>query len=374
MTRRAGEIRTLRRDDLPQVASLIELAFRSGSRTPPPGLASYLERILLDQPWTDPAIPSLVSLDDQGKVVGFLGSHIRRFRFDGKPIRLAVSGQLVSDPTVRRQAVGAFLMQRYLEGPQDVTLTDTASETVRRMWTGFGGETVHLGRIGWVRPFRPVRLASELLLTGNNRLKRAATSLSGPLDGLAMRLARRHLDTRRPEGSAEPLTPQTMVETLPMVARDLRLRPDYDARFLGWLFQELAAVKSRGMPVGFLIRDRTEMVLGWYMYYLRPGRVSHVLQIAASERDVAGVLDHLFHHARTHGSTAVRGRLEPHLVEALSTRNCVLHAGGVRVLAHARDSEILHALESGSALLSRMDGEWWIGLGREAFASDAPRD
>lgn len=363
-----SEIRPLRREDLPDVASLIELAFGSGSRIPAPGLASYLERILLDQPWLDPAIPSLVAIDERGNVVGFVGSHVRRFRFDGEPIRLAVSGQLVSDPAVRQRAVGAFLMRQYLDGPQDITVTDSASEGIRRLWTRLGGETVHLGRIGWVRPFRPFRLASELLLRGE-RPRRVAMSVSGPLDELARGLAKRYLDTEMPEVPAKILTPQEMVEALPSVTGDLRLRPDYDLPFLDWLFRELAAVEGRGSPVGYLIRDRADTVLGWYIYYLRPGRVSRVLQIAAKERDVPRVVDHLFHHARTHGSTAVRGRLEAHLVSALSARNCVLHPSGVRLLAHARDDEILHALDSGRGLLSRMDGDWWIGLRREAFTT-----
>ncbi len=363
-----GQIRTLRREDLPQVASLIELAFRSGSRTPAPGLDSYLERILLDQPWADPEIPSLVTLDGGGRVVGFLGSHIRRFRFDGKPIRLAVSGQLVSDPTVRREAVGAFLMKRYLEGPQDFTLTDTASETVRRMWEGLGGETVHLGRIGWLRPFRPWGFASVFLLSRRRTIRRAASALSGPLDRLTTRLARKHLDTQIPDLSAEPLTPDALAKALPKVTSDLRLRPDYDVRFLEWLFRELAAVTSRGTLVGSLIRDRAENLLGWYLYFLQPGGISQVLQIVAGERDVSRVVDHLFHHARTHGAVALQGRLEPSLVEVLSTRSSILHASGYRVLAHARDAEILHALDSGRALLSRMDGDWWTGLQLESFS------
>ena len=196
------------------MASLIELAFRSGSRTPAPGLASYLERILLDQPWADPEIPSLVSLDDRGQVVGFLGSHIRRFRFDGKPIRLAVSGQLVSDPTVRRQAVGAFLMKRYLEGPQDVTLTDTASETVRRMWEGFGGETVHLGRIGWLRPFRPLRFASDV--------PRSAVGGRETGRNVTLRPARRSRDASREAGTSirrDPMSPRSLSDLMRIVRR-----------------------------------------------------------------------------------------------------------------------------------------------------------
>ena len=70
-------IRPLERDDLPQVVSLYEHVARSGSRTPPPGLAAYFERTFLDHPWADPEIPSLVYADGD-KIVGFLGSSVRR--------------------------------------------------------------------------------------------------------------------------------------------------------------------------------------------------------------------------------------------------------------------------------------------------------
>lgn len=364
-------IRPLRREDLPQVASLIEVAFRSGARTPARGLTAYLERLLLDHPWADPEIPSLVTVDDQQRIVGCLGSHVRRFRFQGRPIRMAAIGQLVSDPDVRRQAVGAFLMKRYLEGPQDVTFTDTGSETVRRMWEGLGGVTVYLGRIGWLRLFRPSRFASEFLLRDVRPLRRAAMALSAPVDALT-RLATKRLDTPNPHVSAEPLTPELIVENLSAIADDARLRPDYDDRFLEWLFRELAAVSSR-VPAGFLIRNRNRVPIGWYLYFLRSGGVSQVLQVAGKERDIEGVLDHLFHHAQANGSSALQGRVEPSLVEALSRRGCILHPSGHRVLVHTNESEILHAIDSGGALLSRLDGDWWTGLHLE-LSQTPPQD
>jgi hypothetical protein len=365
-----NQIRPLQREDVPQVAGLIELAFRSGARTPPPGLVAYLERLLLDHPWVDPEIPSLVTLDDEETVVGCLGSHIRRFRYDGRPIRVAVSGQLVSDPVVRRRAVGAFLMQRYLEGPQDVTLTDTASAAVRRMWERFGGATVHLGRVGWVRLFRPIRFVTEHLLKDHDQWRRRAIGAAAPLDAVATRVAARHWAIRRPDVVAEELSPESIVEALPSVLAGVRFRPDYDADFLRWLFAELSAVRSRGRPVGFLIRDPGDRTLGWYLYFLRPGGISQVLQIVASERDAAPVLDHLLGHARANGSAAVQGRVEPALIEALSDRGCLWHASGYRVLVHARDNGIVHAIDSGNALLSRLDGDWWTGMHLESFSSE----
>lgn len=80
-----SEIRPCERDDLQQVAALYELVMRSGSSTPARGLDSYLERVLFDQPWADPEIPSLVFVDGGGRILGFQGSSVRRALFDGRP-------------------------------------------------------------------------------------------------------------------------------------------------------------------------------------------------------------------------------------------------------------------------------------------------
>ena len=77
-------IRPLERADLPQVVSLYEHVARSGSRTPPPGLAAYFERTFLDHPWADAEIPSLVYADGD-KILGFLGSSVRKLELEGRP-------------------------------------------------------------------------------------------------------------------------------------------------------------------------------------------------------------------------------------------------------------------------------------------------
>jgi GNAT superfamily N-acetyltransferase len=366
--------RELRREDISEVADLVEFAFRSGSRTAAPGLAGYLERLLFEHPWVDPDIPSLVSVDDGGRVIGCLGSHVRRFRFDGRPIRVAVSGQLVVDPSARRHATGAFLMKRYLEGHQDATFTDTASATVQRMWQGFGGEVMHLGRIGWLRLFAPFRFTSAFGLSNKSRWSRQVTGiLSAPLDALASTIGGRFLGAPRPEVRTESLRPDTLVQSLTRVAPSARLYPDYDESYLRWLFAELAALRSRGTLAGALLRDRSGAVLGWHVYYLRRHGVSQVLQIVANERSVGDVVDHLFHHARVHGSAALQGRLEPHVVESLARRNCILHASGYRVLVHASDPELARAFQGSAALISRLDGDWWTGISSESFDRDSSR-
>jgi hypothetical protein len=352
-------IRPFERSDLPAVTSLYELAYRSGTRVAPPGLSEYFERIF-DDPWADPDIPSLVYVDEQGAIAGFLGSSVRRLDFGGESIRMAVSGQLVSDPKARTHAAGAFLMKAYLAGPQDLTITDGATDDVRRMWVGLGGETRHLECVGWIRAFRPFLAAAELVQGPRPRLGRVLRPLAPTLDATT-RAVSSWLSVSEPPGTREELTPELLVELLPHVTRDRLLRPAYDASFARWLFAEAAAVTSRGTFVKQLVRRETGDPDGWFVYYAKKGDIGFVVQVAASERSVDRVLDHLFFDASSRGVTALRGRLEGTLREPLSSRDCVLRRANSLALVHSRRADLLHAVHSGRSLLTQLEGEWWMG-------------
>lgn len=362
-------IRPFEREDLPQVVSLYEHVARSGSRTPPPGLAAYFERLFLDYPGADPDIPSLVHVGPGGKIAGFLGSSIRHFVFDGRPIRVAVSGQLVTEPEIRTQAAGVFLIREYMNGPQDLTVTDTASDTVRRIWERLGGETFHLACVGWVRVFRPWRFGASYL--SRRRLPSvlgAARPLWSALDAATAALLGRVLRAGRPEGTSdEELSPAALTEGLAEVASDFAVRADYDEAFAEWLFRELEVVTERGTLVRRLVRSPDGKLRGWYIYYLVPGGIGQVLQVAGVGSGVEDVLDALFHDAQSRGAAGLQGRVEAHVLQPLSRRRCVFHAAGYLVLVHGRDPELVHALQSGRALLTRLDAEWWMGHHLQPF-------
>jgi hypothetical protein len=357
----AREIRPLERDDLDQVTSLYENVARSGARTPPPGMRPYFEESFFDYPWADPEIPSLVYVEEGGRIVGFLGSSVRRFTFDEKPIRVGISGQLVTEPGSRSRAPGAFLMREYMNGPQDLTLTDTASDLVRRIWEGVGGATFHLACVGWVRLFRPWQFASAY--RGRQRRLgapgRARPLLSG-LDVVTAGVLRRVLRPDGGEGRSEALSPGELVRLLPSVARDARLFPAYDEEFLAWQFEKMGGIEARGELRARIVRVDGE-VRGWYVYYLQPGGLSMVLQVVGEERAVGDVLDDLLRDAHAAGAAGVQGRVEAHLLEPLSQRRALFHPSGYLALIHSRNEELLHAVQSGRALLTRMEGEWWMG-------------
>jgi hypothetical protein len=357
---RLAEIRPLERADLREATALFELAMGSGAGRARPNLVEVFERTLFDNPWADPDLPSLVAIDGHGRIIGFIAAEVRRMRFGEETVRAVWGQHLVVEPAARRFAVGAVLLNRLLEGPQDATLTDSASDVVRQMWGKLGGETLYLHGIHWVSVFRPWRVAARLAGARTRpRLRVALRKAAVALDGATEVAAARYLEPAAPtDDTAVPLTPAALLDVLPAVTKRLTLYPDYDEAFLEWLFEELVKDERRGRLVANLVNTRSGRPLGWYVYYLRPGWRSEVMQVAANERDAGRVLDHLLGHAYAHGSAALRGRLEPGLAEAILQRRCLLwHRGGA--LVHSRHSELLCAIHSNQSLVSRLEGEWW---------------
>jgi hypothetical protein len=364
----ASRIRPFERDDIPAVASLYEQTIRSGSSTPAPRLADFFERTFFECPWADEEIPSLVYEDDAGRVAGFLGSHPRRLVLDGQPIRAACSGQLMTAPHVRSSAAGAMLLRRYLNGVQDLTITDGATDDVRRIWEALGGQSAALASLEWVRVLRPLSMASEYAVrhTRYRRLAAACRPVARAIDAVSAWPAQSPLRTSEPEAWGELLTPAMMAALLPLIGAGYRVRPDYDVAFLDWLFREMTRVTVRGTLIRTLVRDPSGRAIGWYVYYLLRGGISEVVQVAAIEREMDVVLAHLIHHAQVNGAAVLRGRLERPLREPLSRHRCLFRYTGM-ALVHSRRPEILAAVQLDHALLSRMEGEWWMSPHLEPF-------
>ena len=363
-------IRPLEREDIAQVAGLYEVVSRSGAPTPAPGLAEYFERTVFDYPWVDPDMPSLVYEEADGEITGFIASHVRRFRLGAEPILLGYGGQLVAHPRVRHKAVGALLMRRYLAGGQDATATDTASVPTHAMWGKLHGVEVSLGCVSWTRIFRP------WLITGGRLLPAGASRFVHPLwsalDSVTTRVP--GLGFRPPQSTlnAEELTASGLIEALERFSSKLNLRPDYDVPYLEWLFAELSSVTTYGSLVRTLLRDGDGNIAGWYVYYSKPGGTSHALQVMAAERSIGDTVEHLFHDASTRGAAALRGRLESRLLEPLGRRQCIFRYEGGS-LVHSRNVVLLNAIAYGHSLLTRLDGEWWMGHHIEQFESGPAR-
>lgn len=358
-----SEIRPLRREEIPEVAALYRFVDRSDWRIPPAEVPDWFDRTLFAYPWVDPKIPSLVYVEDSGEILGFIGSHVRRLRFEGRPIRMAAAGPLIAHPRVRPKGVGALLWRRFLNGPQDLTITDGASDEMREIFELIGGHMLHPTCVAWACVFRPWSFLGDRLLHSRTFLREHVKLRVKPLWAALDRATTEPVSYFRPPepppSRGEPLTPDALLQNLAVMTRSLRLFPDYDAPFLNWLFAELHENRTWGTPVRRLIRDAHDRALGWYVYFLLPGGPCQVVHVAARDRHIGSVLDDLFAHAFSHGATAVQGRVEAALLAPLAHRGALFRYSP-RSLVYTRHDELLAAIASGRALLTRLEGEWWM--------------
>ena len=354
-----SSLRPLETDDLEQVADLFLRVVRPGSGESVADTAAYFQRTTLEHPWADPEIPSLVFVDDRGSITGFVGSYVTRMRFDGVPIRAASPGNLVAAPGGRGFPPGALLLREHLRGPQDFTFVDTLGDASRRMWKGLRGDASFVGALSWIRLFRPAAVANERFVEPRapGAAARFGPTVARALDAVAGRVGSSRLGSDPPSTSVETLGAQVVLSELPRLTASVRLHPDYDRPYLDWLFPELATPRLRGTLVRRLVR-RDDGVLGWYVYFLKPGGISRVLQIIGNEVDIGAVIDHLFHDARTGGAAALEGRLEARLIEPLATRGCILRYAGAAGV-HSQSEEIREALFSSRSIFTRMESEYW---------------
>ena len=357
-------IRVLVEGDVPAVAALLARVYPEQRWSSRAACESYFREILFDNPWRDLELPSWVAEED-GRVSGFYAVMPRRMLLRGRPIRVAVGCQFVVDSDKSDSLTALKLAKACLSGSQDLTLADAASDWARRMWIAIGGAAPHVYSLHWTRPLRPARYALSLLerrAALSRPLALAARPIAALADGLAARLLPNRFHEDRDDFDEEALDAATMLGDLPAVLNGSALQPLYDAHSLAWLLDQAARKTFYGKLRARVVRDGKRQIVGWYLYYVRAGAASEVVQIAAQRDAYERVLRRLLVDAWRHGATAVRGRVDPSFARELSNQHCWCRWDGAWTLAYSRDPAIMAALHKGDAFLSRLDGEWWLGF------------
>lgn len=362
-----GRIRSFVEADIPRVAVIHRTVFGTEGRVGGAGLDAYhayFMRVFLANPSRDPALPSLVYEEADGTIAGFLGVVARRMTLNGRPYQAAISSQFAVAPRPHASLVALRLAKAFLEGPQDLSISDEANDTSRKIWEGLGGATSLLHSLYWTRPLRPARLAVSMVRArpGLAPLALAAIPLTVVIDALATRIRHSQLYQAAPDVSAaDDLNERTILACLPRCTRAGSLRVDYDEGTLAWLLDS-ARRRARGGSLRATVVRKDERVIGWYLYHLDRDRIACVLHIASETARIREVLDHLFYQASQQGAIAAAGRVDPRYLQALTDRYCLLHRRGPWVLLKSRHPELLRSFETGDAYFSRLDGEWCLGF------------
>src|SRR6267143_5016749 len=125
-----GKIRRFCKRDIPDIVRLRRQVFQLTERPSDQSLADCYERVLLRNPWYDDALSSLVYENARGQPCGFIGVIGRPMEFEGERVRCAVSTEFMVDPE-ERGIIGVQLLRRFLEGGQDLSVSDRANDVGR---------------------------------------------------------------------------------------------------------------------------------------------------------------------------------------------------------------------------------------------------
>lgn len=357
-----SQIRTLTSEDIPAIANMFQRTFRDGSTEAPSSLRSYLQSVFLEHPWQDPAISSRVHVTDAGRVNGFIGVLPVRMMLDGQPVRAALGSSLMVDDAASDPLAGAKLVRSFLNGPQDISLAETANEVAQRMWEKVGSHAVPALSMDWFRMFRPAGLALNIAADKVRPLV-IFTPFARAFDALARRFKGSPFrwSAAATNATGRDVDDAELLAFLPSLAAKFALHPDWQPETLAWFLEHAAVKEKHGALHRRIVLDRRGQAAGCYLYYGRRNAVAWVLQILALPGAAEIVLDDLFAHAHAGGASAVRGRAQPGLMDALLRRNCVFfHRSSV--LVHTRRQDLLAAVHSGQALMIGLAGESWARI------------
>jgi hypothetical protein len=337
--------------------------FRETKHEAPGSLECYYEELFLDGPLADAHFSSYVAVSPSEEIVGFVGVIPREMRLGGQPLRMAVATELMVDPD-HRGLVAFDLLRRQFAGPQDFTYSDVATPRARRVWEAMRGEAALLYSLDWSRALRPWRQAANKLTSGT--IGRAARGLFRPLlefaDARLIQSQNANVGIRRPDSvRIRSLEFSALQDGIERLGSKRVLRPHYSECQFRWLIDHLEQ-KNLGSLRCRLAETTGGRFVGWFIYYANVGGTGQVVQIISDKENVGLVLDAMFFDAWEAGTVELVGRADPAFLSEYSARGCNFYAAPASVLVHSRNPELLDVVRLGHALLTRMEGEWWLNF------------
>jgi hypothetical protein len=354
-----GKVRTIKRDDIPLVVDLNIRLFPSSTVVSRDEQIRIFDEVCFNNPWHDPEIQSLVYEDEEGFIKGFLGVTSRKMEFNGKTVRVAVGEHVMTDGITLGSAQ---LFKQFLNGPQDVAMVDMATNVVRNILERMDAKIIFLHSIYWRRPLRPFTFSLSFVHKESLSplMFSASRLLSKGFDAVVKHIPVKPFRFVPTNTIAEELEIDSMIENISGFVKYWEIIPKYDKEYLNWLFNFLKKDTRYGKFKKILVRDFKGKVLGWYLYILKSGGRSEVLQLVATKDTIGIILDNLFYDAWQGGSVELCGRLIPKFMQEIYKKYCLCVPGRNWMLIKSNDENIVNVMLNGNAFLSRLEGELWF--------------
>ena len=352
-----GNVRPMTRNDIPQFVKLYRRVSTLGAKGSDEELAAYFRKVYFDHPWYDERFPSLVYEETGAGIIGSLGATPRPMTHRGRPIQSVISTNFLVDPDYRNSLAGISLLKTYFSGSQDLAICD-GNEKSRALWEALGGSVSLSQSLGWTFPLRPFAYLLRQL-----HLPQAVAAVP---DWLAGRMPRSPFRQEKTGLVSEKLSAATFFECIETCTSQYTLKPVYDEGTSGWMLNHLERKSRTGTLHGNLLRDDSGKIRGMFLWYLNRQKVARLMQLVSRHGDVADVFAHLLHAAWAAGATTLSGRLEPELTPCLEGTYGLLRGRAAWLLIRAADPDLLQAIQSGNAMLTLLESEWWVNYAEDS--------
>lgn len=372
------DIRPFSSSDLPAVARLFRIVLQHRDDAPPAALEAYFGDMFLHGPFTDPAIPSLVAVED-GDLKGFIGVTVQPMLKGDRAFKAAIASSLMVRDHDQNPLTGVRLMKAFLSGGQDISLTETAGGPSLAIWRQLGGRMLDDHSLDWVRIVSPARFGISLV---GRRLKIAR--LLAPLaKAIDRKLIRRsdpgeHAqwmglppDFKAAKGViVEAIDPEAAGPLIESFVQPFEVRPVWTPAAMTRMLAELQQKPQFGPVRIAAVKSPGGVPIGMFVYYLGAAGHATALQLLARRGQEGLVVDALLGDAAGRGAFAVEGRITPSFKHALMARRCLLlHRSASAV--HGQDEALAGDFAAGRGMFNGLVGEYWSRLYGGEF-DDAP--
>lgn len=362
-----SQIRALEAADIPAVAMMFQRVLRNDTSAPPASLIDYMRHFYLDAPGLGDGIHSLVHIDGAGRVSGFVGVHALPMTFNGRNLRAAICGSLMVEDRDTDPMAGARLLKVFLDGPQDLSFSETANEVATQLWTRLRGVVLPQYSLDWVRVIRPSGFTLDLVA---GRVAGILGPVTTAFDGLfrrRMKPGERRWTAVPADGTGQKPLRTTEIKSAEFaglfepLASQFALRPDWKEAQLDRILADAMLKPDLGDLVFASVASPSGAEIGAFAYYAKPGRIGRVLQVLARPGQAGHVIDCLVDDAAARGLCGLRGRTQPALMEAMLGRR-IAFVPVASTVVHSRDAELLRAMTDSQAFLNGVAGEQWSRL------------
>ncbi len=349
-----GPIRPFERDDIPQVADLFVRAYFGKDDPASPDLREYFYRVFFTDPWCDLHVtPSLVFVDDDDIVRGFLGAHPRRFICRDRVITAVALGQLMVEPRLQRRGIAWNLGSAICAGPQVLTYGTTASAPAVNMWRRLGF---------WNPPFAGLKWS---IATRRGRSLSVSAGLKSMVRFMTAGLAQHRRSPSVPLDVDLRCRPLRSADELAHLHRTgltgHTFRPDLDAEHTVWLRRMAADSRCNRTVHARVFCDSFDTPLGWVVYTRSTDAIARVLELAHAPGRCHQVLPAFVRHAAQTNCREVRGHCaSPELTRYASAAGARLSVVESGYVFHTDDTDVRAAFADGQAFLSEMHSESWL--------------